>query len=64
MTSTGVVRQQASNSVLQRGKGRAGEGGLDRSVVQTDLLLEPEEHQDDKSMLSTNSALWFKFTLC
>lgn len=45
MTSTGVVRQQPSNSVLQRGKGRAGERGLNRSVVQTNLLLEPEEHK-------------------
>lgn len=46
MTCTGVIRQQASDGVLQRGKGWAGEGGVDCSVVQTDLLLEPEQHNE------------------
>ena len=51
MTGAGVVWQQASNGVLQGGKGRAGEGVLNRSVVQTNLLLEPEEHNEETSVL-------------
>lgn len=45
MTSAGVVRQQASDGVLQRGEGRAGERALNRRVVQTDPLLKPEERE-------------------
>lgn len=45
MTGAGVIWQHASHSVLQCGKGRAGEGGLNLSMVQTNLLLEPEEHE-------------------
>lgn len=52
MTSAGVVRQQASDGVLQRGEGRAGERALNRRVVQTDPLLKPEEREGLKQVIT------------
>jgi len=47
VTGAGVVGQQASHSVPQCGKGRAGERALNGSVVQTKLLLEPEGRSEN-----------------